>query len=311
MARRRTPTQGRFDRLRALLATRAGRALVRAGLGAVVLLATGLVVRQARAYAGGLAAYRVGPDRVHLLGLPEWLRPQVRERLFDPALLGAFSVSIYDVHAPDRVRDRILAHPLVEEVEEVVLRYPARAFVRVRLRTPLARVEVPGWRADGGAAGLYLAEDARLLHPVPYEPLVAERAAPLPRVVGIRAAAPRRLGEVWEDGSERVLEAIAAAQMARRLHADFQGRVWVEEIDVARFPAPARARERGEVRLVLSCPAPLGGGRVLRTVEWGRTERALGAVPGEDSYATKLSRLRTQLTLARIPPVLDVRYEVN
>ncbi len=311
MARKAQKTIGAWERLGELLRSPTGAVLLRVTLAAFVFLSAGVVVRQARAYAWNLTEFRVTNARVEFLGLPTWLAPEMREVLFDPERLGYFSVSIYDAQAAERVRERVLAHPMVEDVLDVNLRYPNQARARVRLRTPLARVRVAGWGSGGAAGELYISEDARLLHPAPYAPLVAELPVPLPRVAGLRAAAPRRLGEVWEDGSERVQEAVAAARMARRLYEDFQGRVWVEEIDVSRFPAAARERDAGEVVLTLSCPAPLGGGRVQRVVQWGRTERARTAVPGEDEYDTKLGRLRTQLTLARVPAVLDVRYDLH
>jgi len=309
---RRTQDAGRWRRLRDVLTTRAGRLLVRCVLASLVFLASGWVVRQGRAYAWRLPEFRVSAQTLRFADLPDWLSPEIRERIFAPRLFAPVDHSIYDGGAEGAIRARVESHPMVRRVDRVAIRFPNAAVVEVTLRVPVAHVAVADPASPRGRVERFLSEDGCLLPIGPYDAFQSSLAHPLPVVTGVRAAPPRRPGETWEDGSERVQEAVAAARLAERLFADFQGRVWVTTIDVSRFPARARDREDGEVLLTISCPSGRADEpRALRRVQWGRTERARAQVPGEDGYDVKVDRLRTLLTRARPPRELDVRYEAR
>jgi hypothetical protein len=309
---RRAKEPGRLRRLGDVLSTRGGRLLVKCALASLLFLASGWVVRQGRAYAWRLPDFRVRASGLSLAGLPDWLHPEVKERIFAPALFAPLDVSVYDGAAEGAIRTRVEAHPMVRRVERVAIRYPNSAVVDTTLRAPVARVWVPDESAAAGKVERFLSDDGCLLPLGPYASYQATLTFPLPLVTGIRAAPPRRLGETWEDGSESVLEAVAAARLAERLFADFQGRVWVTSIDVSRFPARGHDREGGEVVFTVSCPSGRPEQpRTSRRVQWGRTERARAQVPGEDGYDVKVDRLRTLLTRVRPPSDLDVRYEAH
>jgi hypothetical protein len=303
----------RLARLRALLATRAGGLLVRLTVAALVFLLAGIVVRQARAYAYRLDHFRVTASSLEFTGLPEWADARVR-RVLQPRYVRPFSVSIYDPDAEATVRARIERHPLVREAGLVRLLYPNRAQVRPTLRVPVAQVSV--WvRTRAGhqvQRTRLLSDDGCLLPRRPYGTYLEGLPYELPLVCGIRECAPLDAGEVWEDRTERVQEAVAAAQLAPRLFRDFRGRVTLERVDVSRFPATGASREAGEVRLTIGCPpARRGGPRVERVVEWGRTERAGAEVPWEDDYRTKVRRLWAALTAPHAASYVDVRWELG
>jgi hypothetical protein len=282
-------------RLRALLAAPAGRLLVRGGAVALAFLVLGVIVRQARAHAFALPAYRAGVRTLAFADLPEWADPTMLRALHDPRRL-RLSVSVFDPRAEERVRAVVSAHPMVREVRSVALEYPNRVTVRARLRVPAAEVEAP----DGSRR--LLSDDRRLLEREPYGVWLSRVAVPLPLVVGVRARPPG-VGEAWEDREDQVAEALAAAVVAVRLHRDLHGRVVVRKIDVGRYPARPEERAEGEIRFLLA------DGRV---VEWGRTERDPGETT-EEPYATKLRRLEAHFTEDDLKgrKRIDVRYRMK
>ncbi len=310
MARRKTPPTRRA-RLHELLGSTLGRTLTKVTIGAVVFLLAGIVMRQARAYTYQLEEFRVDEARVAFVELPDWADGRMQWAL-QPSMFPDFSVSIYDPRAEDAVGAHASAHPLVRTVERVRILYPNRAEVRPRLRVPVARVRI--WLDAPGRRQVQrwrlLSDDGCLLPAGPYRNYLARLPYELPVVTGITEPAPLDPGETWEDGSGRVAEGIAAARLAERIFRDFGGRVSVLRVDVSRFPATPATRAAGEVRLVLSCPPThAGSGRVQRTVEWGRTERARDDVIREDDYRTKLERLTRALTASHTPAHIDVRYK--
>jgi Cell division protein FtsQ/DivIB, C-terminal len=272
-----------LPRLRRLLASRAGRLLLRAGAVSLVLLVVGLVVRQARAQALRIPGARLDARAVRFVSLPPGLGPDFVAALTDCRHL-AFDVSVFDEGAEDAVREVVARHPMVAAVRSVRIRYPDRVDVRVDLRRPAAWLRV---RGPGGRPGyLLVSQDGHLLPDAPYARLLARTRVPLPVVTGVRAAPPRYAGQSWQDPDEQVAEGLAAAAVAVRLYQDLLGRVHVQTIDVSRFPAPVERRHLGEVRLVLQ------DGTV---VEWGRTDRARQRVASEDGYETKAWRLERLL----------------
>jgi hypothetical protein len=308
----RKPPPSHLQRLTALLESRVGTALVRLTVAALVFLLAGIVMRQARAYTYRLDEFRLTRASLEFDGLPDWADGGVRWTL-QPRMFASLSVSIYDPTAEQAVRGIVERHPLVREVREVRVLYPNKARVQPVLRVPVAQVAVwtAGPRKTQVRRWRLLSDDGCLLPRGPYKTYLARLPYELPVVTGITERVPLDPGEVWEDRTERVQEAVSAAGVAARLYRDFRGRVHVTRVDVSRFPAPAEAREGGEVRLVLSCPpVKRGGERIDRTVEWGRTDRARGEVAYEDDYRTKFERLRRALNAARTPAYIEVRWDL-
>ena len=299
----------RLHRLSALLESRVGHLLVRVTIAALVVLLAGIVMRQARAYTYRLDDFRLSAASIEFAHLPDWADTSVRWTL-QPQMFQPLSASIYDPEAESAVRAVVERHPLVREVRTVEVLYPNRARVDAVLRTPVAQVAV--WVAGAGRKQVQrlrlLSDDGCLLPRGPYKAYLSHLPYELPVVTGITERVPLDPGEVWEDRTDRVQEAVAAAGLAARLYRDFAGYIRVSRIDVSRFPAADRTG--GEVRFVISCP-PLtrGGERVNRTVEWGRTERARHEVPREDDYDKKMGRLARLLKSKHAPGYLDVRHD--
>ncbi len=311
MARRKTPPSRR-ERLQSLFGSPLGRVLTRLTVGALVFLLAGMVMRQARAYTYKLEDFRVHKEQVAFVELPAWADTHLQSALH-PRVFPSLSVSIYDPDAEDIVRHHAERHPLVGAVSDVRVLYPNRATVNARLRLPVAQVAV--WVDAAGRKQVrrwrLLSDDGCLLPRSPYKGYLARLPYRLPVVSGITEPRPHDPGEVWEDGSGRVAEGVAAASLAKRIYSDSRGRLAVIRVDVSRFPAALEDRAGGEVRLVLSCPpASPGGARIERTIEWGRTERARAQVRYEDDYTTKFARLKSILTGPNPPGFIDVRYEI-
>lgn len=273
-------------RLRVLAVSRVGRWLLGALTVSLFVLLGGVVVRQARARAWRLPAYRLGPFSVRYVGLHPALGPLVERSLLDERML-RFSISVFDADAEEKVRKVIARHPMVAKVRSVQVRYPDRVCVRVDVREPAAWFEVT--RANGGKGKGYVlvSTDGVLLDPGCYAHYRRRLRVPLPRVLGVKARHPGRYGRAWEDRPEQVAEGVAAARVAARLYRDFNGMLHVKVIDVRSFPATPELRSRGEIRFRLD------DGTV---VEWGRTDRDVIGVAGEDPYETKRWRLETELT---------------
>ncbi len=288
-----------------------GHVLIRALLASGVLLGVSLVMKEARAYSYGLQGYQVAPSRVKVVNIPAWLSSDAFHSEH-PDQFSRFKVSVYDNDAEAIVKSHLLQHPLVRQVDEVRIRYPRFADARVSFRVPVARVRFPTTTRDGKPAVLerYLSDDGCLLPAEPYQRFVEHVGYPIPYVTGIRARPLPAVGKVWEDRHEQVAEAVAATRIAKMVYELFAGRVTVHAIDVSRFPASVSQRHDGEVRLRIICPPERRGGkRVVRTVEWGRTDRARSRVQGEDDTRTKLHRLRRLLTQPLPGGYLDVRDE--
>jgi hypothetical protein len=299
MARKKKTPDGYVERLTGLASSRLGRCLLAGVLVAIVLLGVGMIVKEARAYAHALPRYRIHGPQVRFVDLPRALGPLAQQSLESSRWL-RLDVSVFDANAEQKIRDLVSKHPMVESVRAVDIHYPSSVEVRVAVRRPAAWVRVGG---PGRKSGwLLVSSDARLLDPKLYGHYLRRRRVPLPKLVGIDSHPPRFAGQAWEDIDEQVAEGLAAADVSRRLYRDLNGRVYVDTIDVRDFPAPPERRRHGEVRLKLQ------DGRV---VEWGRTERALEGVAGEDAYATKLRRLERQLLHGPLGQRLDVRYRLS
>lgn len=290
-------------RLRALSATRTGRALSFGVLASLTLLGCALVARQARVAVARMPAYRLGPESVRFVDLPAHVDERMAGALRD-GLAAAWPAETwrrpctFDPALDRRLRELLAAHPMIREVLDVDVRFPAEVRVRATVRLPLARFQArwPDPRRPGGSTTVVLPVDAEgvVLAPDTYAGFLAAHQAVL--VTGVEAVCPG-IGRRFTDTKEQVAEGLAAARVANRLNQDLLGLATprVESVDVAGFPATPRSRMKGEVVLLLSDG---------RTVQWGRTERAASEVTREDPFDVKRDRL---LDLLATRPVADRR----
>ncbi len=311
MARAKDPADlATLDRVRALLATRTGRALRNTLVAAVAILVASLVVRQARAAVHRMPAYRIQAQDVVFVDLPPLVDDRMKAGLVEA--LGPVWPPVeqapctYDAGLDRRLRQLLGAHPMVRDVLDVDVRYPTEVRGRATVRTPLARFRARAPLASGqGTALVDVPVDGEgvVLHPAVYAPFLAGRYAVL--VTGVEALCPG-VGRRWLDSQEQVAEGLAAARVANLLNSELSSvsAPKVRSVDVSGFPASPRQRGRGEVVLGLSDG---------RRVQWGRTERNLSDVTREDPYEVKRDRL---IDLLEARPLddrreLDVRYPLS
>ena len=303
----RAPEPDPLRRLAALFATRTGRALRFALVGAVSFLVAAAAVRQARTVVHRMPLFRLGPEAVTFVDLPASADERMRADLaastrdrWPPEV--ARRPTLYDPALDRRVREILVANPMVRDVVDVDVRFPGEVRVRATLRTPLARFVArwPDRRGATTAVTLPVDADGVVLHPDTYAGFLTEHRAVLVR--GVEALCPG-LGLRWADSKDQVAEGLAAARVANRLNQEFLGlgAPKVEEVDVSGFPSTPRTRMKGEVVFVLSDG---------RTVQWGRTERDLSGVTREDGYETKRDRLMDLLATRSVRDrrPLDVRF---
>jgi hypothetical protein len=145
--------------------------------------------------------------------------------------------------------------------------------------------------------------DGVVLDPAAYAAFLA-RHPPIV-VTGLRTACPG-VGRRWLDREDQVAEALAAARVANRMNASLPslGFARIESADVSNFTAAGTRRGPGEVRFALSDG---------RTVLWGRTERDLATVVGEEGFESKWRTLLALLETRspREPGALDVRFPLR
>lgn len=289
-----------------------GHVLARLAGVAVLILLGGLVMRQARAQAYAMPAYRLTPAAIGFVKLPSWADAHIRKELADERHYRRFSSSVFDPDAEAHVRAVVTSHPLVRSVRTVDVVYPKSVTVQPILRRPVAivSVRVKDRRGRLSHRKRLLADDGSLLPIEPYKGYIQSLKAPLPTIHGIRAAGTARVGRIWEDRHGQVAEAVAAADVARRLYRDTRGRVLVRVVDVGRFPSPEGGLTQGEVAFQATV-YPIRRGAQARRVrlEWGRTERDCRDVPHEDCYQQKLARLERALKPHRpLTRAIDVRF---
>lgn len=177
----------------------------RAGLGAIAVVA-------AAAALGWMAWSRLGdrvradadlvlqPEAITLEGSAPWVRADLKLEALRNASL-ADGLPLDDPELVRRLARAFDMHPWVRQVEEVRVRHPAAATVRIRCREPVAMVVVPG--------GL-LAVDAEAVV-LPSEDFTAESAAEYPRMTGIETSPAGPQGFPWGDPLVEQGAAIAAA----------------------------------------------------------------------------------------------------
>lgn len=303
----RAPAPDPIRRLSALRATRTGRVLQGALVGAVALLVGASAVQRARSVVHRMPLYRLGPSSLAFVDLPATADERMRADLVawtrerwpaDPAR----RPSLFHPSLDRRLREILVGNPMVRDVLDVDVRFPGDVRVRATLRTPLARfvARMPDRRGSTASFTLPVDGDGVVLHPDTYAGFLTEHRAVLVR--GVEALCPG-IGLRWADSKEQVAEGLSAARVANRLNQEFLGlgAPKVEEVDVSGFPATPRTRMKGEVVFVLSDG---------RTVQWGRTERDLHGVTREDGYDTKRDRLMDLLATrgVRDRRPLDVRF---
>ena len=114
-----------------------GLILVLAGFSGLGALGWHLVGEQIR----NRQEYRLTADNVIVSQKPDWITDQFVEDVLRTSGLNR-SGSLLDKTLPQKLAEAFFAHPWVEQVEQVKLRHPSGADVKLVYRAPIALVEV-------------------------------------------------------------------------------------------------------------------------------------------------------------------------
>lgn len=235
----------------------------RAGLGAIVVIATA-VVGGWQLWQQSADAVRANPDMVlfpeavEVQGVAPWVRGDLKtEALRNASLDGGLPLD--DPELPQRLERAFAMHPWVRQVERVTLREPAAAAIELRCREPVAMVGVPGGLLAIDAEGVVL----------PSADFTSEAAAEYPRIVNVQSSPLGVEGSRWGDPLVHEAAAVAAA-----IGPDWK-QLGLRELRSADTP---RGRSWELV------------GPEARTIRFGSAPGQ--EQPGEPAAAVKLGRLR-------------------
>ena len=150
-------------------------------------------------------AYILSAGNVRVSPPPDWVPEQFVEDTLNSSGLNKTG-SLLDKTLPQKLAETFAAYPWVEKVEQVVLRYPSGADVKLSYRTPTALVELP-------QRGVVPVDHNGVLLPMEYlSDSTADRLREHLIIQGIQSTPPGFAGAPWGDPSVQT-----AAQLAEAL----------------------------------------------------------------------------------------------
>lgn len=215
--------------------------------------------------------YRVGVDQIVVTPPPRWVPEDIVGKVFARAGFDE-SLSLLDPELSEKVALAFYTYPWIERLKQVRKSFPARVYVEVVYRKPVAMVEVAG--------GGYLPVDrhGHLLPEKDFSPADIDR---YPLIKGISTAPVGYHGEPWGDPA-----VTGAAQLAAVLTKPNEaGQSWWTALGLKTIFAPRRLaadEELDDLQFELGSP---GGSRIV----WGRPPST--AHPAELTVAQKLERM--------------------
>lgn len=234
--------------------------------------------------------YLLTADRITISTPPAWITADVAAEVIRNSGLDR-RLSLLDENFVQTIQDAFVLHPWVKSVDRITKLYPPGVHVELTYRRPVAVVEM------ASPNGVQLVPvDKQGVH-LPENDVPEIRKRYLPRIGGIVGRPP--VGQPWVD--PRVT---GAAELAERL-----GDVW-ESLHLVDILPSARPEIQDEHRYYVFDLITSGGTRVV----WGAVSSA--APPGEDSFETKLHRLRQctdqygPLDSVRGPAIVDIRHDL-
>ena len=241
-----------------------GRPLALGGLlVAVLLVGSHLVWKAVRPHVLSSDDYLVGPQKVEITPLPDWIHTDVRAEVFRNASLDA-PLSIMDDDLAERISNAFSLHPWIAKVGQVKRLPLGRVTVELAYRRPVCMVEVRGDLLPVDVRGVLL----------PVEDFSPVEKGRYPRLAGVDTLPVATVGQCW--GDPRV---VGGAEIAAALAG-----AWAE-LKFSRIVPLAAASPRTADRYTYEL-LTRGGTRVL----WGRAPGT--NAPGEIDAAEKVARLR-------------------
>lgn len=214
--------------------------------------------------------YQISPQQVTLNPSPRWIPPDLVRQVFERAGFDG-SESLLDESLSERVAAAFYTHPWIENVRSVRKSFPARLYVDVVYREPVAMVK--------GVDGFYpIDRHAVLLPPKDFSAADTRRYPVIERVSSVPMG---RLGQPWGDPAVSGAAELAAVLMS----SDGEQNSWWKKLDLAAIMVPRRVAFASDADQLEYQLRTTGGSEIL----WGRSPGTRH--PGELTVAQKLQRL--------------------
>lgn len=215
--------------------------------------------------------YQIGVNQVVVTPPPAWVPDDVVERVFERAGFDE-SLSLLDDKLSEKVALAFYTYPWIERLKQVRKSFPARVYVEVVYREPVAMVEVAG--------GGYLPVD-RHGYLLPENDFRVSDQERFPVIRGISTVPVGYHGQSWGDPA-----VTGAAQLAFVLtRSDSTGQPWWHSMRFKAIIAPRRLAADDELNDLHYEIATRGGSRIV----WGRPPSTRH--PGELTVEKKIERL--------------------
>ena len=240
----------------------------------LALLAGGFVLQPVvRRWLPDLATrpeYRISEGRIALTPPPRWIPADIIQQVFEQSGLDE-PLSLQDPTLSERIAAAFHTHPWIEKVISVRKAWPARVYVDVLYRRPVAMVR--------GNDGYYPIDTSGTL--LPSRDFTAADVERYPVLDNVVTVPEGRLGEHW--GDPAVAE---AALLAEVLLEQQEGQpTWWERLQLAAIEVPTAKKNMESADDLQFELRTRGGSKIL----WGRGPRSQH--PGELEVARKLGRL--------------------
>lgn len=240
----------------------------------LALIASGIVLQPVvRRWLPDLATrpeYRISEGRIALTPPPRWIPADIIQQVFEQSGLEE-PMSLQDPTLSERIAAAFHTHPWIERVISVRKAWPARVYVEVVYRRPVAMVR--------GIDGYYPIDSAGTL--LPGRDFTAADVERYPVLDNVASVPEGRLGENW--GDPAVAE---AALLAEVLLEQQEGQpTWWERLQLAAIDVPGAPKNVESVDDLQFELRTRGGSKIL----WGRGPRSQH--PGELEVTRKLDRL--------------------
>lgn len=215
--------------------------------------------------------YRIGVEQVQVTPPPRWVPEDIVQKVFARAGFDQ-NLSILDPELSEKIALAFYTHPWIERLQQVRKAYPARVYVDVVYREPVAMVEVVG--------GGYYPID-RYAHLLPNEDFSAGDINRYPVIRNISSVPIGNLGEAWGDPA-----VAGAAQLAAILTTPSEnGRSWWNALELKSIIAPRRMAAADEIEDLQYRIGTKGGSQIV----WGRAPGTQH--PSELTVVQKLGRM--------------------
>ena len=218
--------------------------------------------------------YRLSPDSIIVPDAPPWVPERFAENVLRSSGLDRTG-SLLDMAVPQKLSEAFAAHPWVERVEHVVLRYPSGADVQLVYRVPTALVEIP--------PQVFLVDRNGILLPTDYlANATTDRRSEFLTIRGIQSMPLGSVGTPWGDPMVQTASQLAAAlkEIAEPLNLTYIIPVTETTLNRTRIVCLLQTANGVEIHWGTFVPDdPKTEGKIKKLWEWHSQFQSLDNVP--------------------------------